>query len=66
MHKRGKRYPLWLILLLVIMATMSDCYGYRALEDFARRHNLRLARKLRFTTNGFSLRLDVSEGNDEY
>ncbi|WP_366513807.1 hypothetical protein [Moorena sp. SIOASIH] len=48
------------------MATMSDCYGYRALEDFARRHNLRLARKLRFTTNGFSLRLDVSEGNDEY
>ena len=36
---RGRRYPLWLLLLLVIMGTMSGCFGYRALEDFARRHH---------------------------
>ncbi|MBI4780707.1 MAG: transposase family protein [Oscillatoriophycideae cyanobacterium NC_groundwater_1537_Pr4_S-0.65um_50_18] len=32
------RYPLWVILLLVIMGTMSGCQGYRALEDFVQRH----------------------------
>jgi hypothetical protein len=32
------RYPLWVILLLVIMGTMSGCQGYRALEDFVGRH----------------------------
>lgn len=31
-------YPLWVILLLVIMGTMSGCQGYRALEDFVERH----------------------------
>lgn len=31
---QGKRYPLWLILLLVIMGTLSGCRGYQALEDF--------------------------------
>jgi len=35
---RGQRYPLWLVLLLVIMGTISGCTGYRALEEFARRH----------------------------
>lgn len=32
------RYPLWVILLLVVMGTMSGCQGYRALEDFVARH----------------------------
>lgn len=32
------RYPLWVVLLLVIMGTMSECLGYRALEDFVERH----------------------------
>ena len=32
------RYPLWVVLLLVIMGTMSNCLGYRALEDFVERH----------------------------
>jgi hypothetical protein len=34
------RYPLWVVLLLVIMGTMSGCQGYRALEDFVRRHQI--------------------------
>lgn len=32
------RYPLWVILVLVIMGTMNGCQGYRALEDFVQRH----------------------------
>ncbi|MGI0495478.1 ISAs1 family transposase [Alkalinema pantanalense CENA528] len=31
-------YPLWVILVLVIMGTMSGCTGYRALADFVSRH----------------------------
>jgi len=44
---RGRRYPLQLILLLVIMGTISDCLGYRALEDFARRHHEALVERLK-------------------
>jgi len=35
------RYPLWVILLLVITGTMSGAHGYRALEDFVERHQSR-------------------------
>lgn len=31
-------YPLWVILVLVVMGTMSGCTGYRALADFVSRH----------------------------
>jgi hypothetical protein len=37
-YRTQPRYPLWVILLLVIMGTMSGCTGYRALEDFVQRH----------------------------
>jgi hypothetical protein len=37
-YRTKPRYPLWVILLLVIMATMSGCLGYRATEDFVQRH----------------------------
>ena len=43
---RGRRYSLVLILLLVIMGTISGCLGYRALEDFSRRHHHALATQL--------------------
>lgn len=36
------RYPLWVILLLVIMGTMSGCTGYHALADFVERHQSEL------------------------
>lgn len=35
---KGRRHPLWLVLLLVIMGTMSGYLGYRALGDFVKRH----------------------------
>ena len=35
---RGRRYPLWLILLLIVMGTISGCRSYYALEDFGARH----------------------------
>lgn len=50
---RGKRYPLWLILLLVVMGTMSGCLGYQALEDFGRRHHQALAEQLQLPTTNF-------------
>jgi hypothetical protein len=43
---RGQRYPLQLILLLVIMGTLSNCIGYKALEDFSRRHHQALVEQL--------------------
>jgi len=50
---RGRRYPLWLLLLLVIMGTMSGCLGYRALEDFARRHHEALVASLQLPPTRF-------------
>jgi DDE_Tnp_1-associated len=35
---RGRRYPLWVVLLLVILGMMSQCQGYLSLEAFAQRH----------------------------
>lgn len=47
----GKRYPLWLILLLVIMGTMSGCRSYCSLEDFGVRHYQALCEKLELRLN---------------
>src|SRR4028118_441275 len=46
---QGKRYPLWLILLLVVMGTISGCRGYQALEDFGVRHYQAVSEKLGLT-----------------
>ena len=43
---QGRRYPLWLILLLVIMGTISGCRSYYALEDFGARHYEALSKQL--------------------
>jgi hypothetical protein len=48
---QGRRYPLWLILLLIIMGTMSGCRSYSALEDFGVRHYETLCEKLGLTVN---------------
>lgn len=48
---QGRRYPLWLILLLIIMGTMSGCRSYNALEDFGVRHYETLCEKLGLTVN---------------
>ncbi|MEI2578113.1 transposase family protein [Scytonema sp. PRP1] len=34
----GRRHPMWLVLLFVIMGTMSGYTGYRAWGDFVKRH----------------------------
>jgi DDE_Tnp_1-associated len=34
----GRRHPLWLVLLFVIMGTMNGARGYRACGDFVNRH----------------------------
>lgn len=43
---RGRRYPLWVVLLLLILGIMSECQGYCALETFARRHQAALIQAL--------------------
>ncbi len=43
---QGRRYPLWLILLLVVMGTISGCRSYYALEDFGTRHYQAVSEKL--------------------
>ena len=48
---RGQRYPLWLVLLLVIMGTISGCTGYGALEEFARRHHQALVERLSISSS---------------
>lgn len=47
----GRRYPLWLIMLLVIMGIMSGCRSYYALEDFGVRHYEVLCEKLGLKLN---------------
>jgi DDE_Tnp_1-associated len=39
---RGKRYPLWVMLLVTVLGAMSGAQGYRALEDFGKRHYVSL------------------------
>jgi hypothetical protein len=46
---RGRRYPLWLILLLVVMGTLSGCRSYYALEDFGVRHYEAVSEQLGLT-----------------
>ena len=43
---QGRRYPLWLILLLVVMGTISGCRSYYALEDFGARHYEAVSKQL--------------------
>ncbi|MER3494569.1 MAG: hypothetical protein C4323_21330 [Mastigocladus sp. ERB_26_2] len=44
--KQGQRHPLWLVLVLIIMGTMSGCVGYRGLGDFVKRHQQSLIKIL--------------------
>lgn len=43
---KGKRYPLWMMLLIAILGVMSGCQGYKALEDFGIRHYQKLCEVL--------------------
>lgn len=47
-HRRGagRRYRLWVFLLLVILGTMSGYRGYRGLARFMHRHQEHLAQQL--------------------
>ena len=36
---KGQRYPLWLVLLIIILGMMQGYISYRALGDFAKPTN---------------------------
>jgi predicted transposase YbfD/YdcC len=44
---QGKRYPMWLVLLVVIFATMSGYLNYREIEHFAQINHEKLIKYLR-------------------
>ena len=43
----GRRHPLWLILLIIIMGMMSGYWGYRSLGRFVERHRREFITKLK-------------------
>ena len=45
--KKGNRHPLWLVLLIIIMASMSGYWGYRPLGRFVERHRRALIELLK-------------------
>ena len=47
--KRGQRYPLWVILLLVVLGTLNGCTSYQSLEEFAQRHYQALVNHLQLS-----------------
>ena len=48
----GRRHPLWLVLLFVIMATMNGNVGNRACGDFVKRHRAVLIEKFGIQKHG--------------
>lgn len=43
---RGKRHPLWIILVFIVMGNLAGYRGNRPLEEFARRYGAEVARLL--------------------
>lgn len=43
----GRRHPLWLILLIIIMGIMSGYWGYKGLGTFIERHRRALIKILK-------------------
>lgn len=48
----GRRHPLWLVLLFVIMGTMNGALGYRACGDFVKRHQQELIETFGISRHG--------------
>ncbi|BAY96476.1 transposase [Tolypothrix tenuis PCC 7101] len=48
----GRRHPLWLVLLFVIMGTMNGYVGYRGWGDFVKRHSRVLINKFGIQKHG--------------
>ena len=46
-HAGGRRHPLWLILLIMILGIMSGYWGYRGLGRFVERHRRQLIETLK-------------------
>lgn len=50
--KDGRRHPLWLVLLFVIIGTMNGYVGYRGWGDFVKRHRQVLIEKFGIQKHG--------------
>lgn len=45
-HAKGKRYPLWIVLVFIIMGNLAGYQGNRPLQEFARRYGAEMAQLL--------------------
>jgi hypothetical protein len=49
-YARGKRHPLWVLLVLIVIGNLAGYWGNRPLEEFSRRYGATLARLLHLET----------------
>lgn len=50
-HARGKRHPLWIILVFIVMGNLAGYRGNRPLAEFANRYGEQVARLLQIELN---------------
>ena len=43
---RGKRHPLWIVLVVIVMGNLAGYWGNRPLEEFAKRYGKEIAAQL--------------------
>ena len=61
----GRRHPLWLILLIMIMGIMSGSWGYRELGRFVERHRRELIDIFQISRAEMPSYSTITYGNDE-
>ncbi|MEA5522377.1 ISAs1 family transposase [Limnoraphis robusta] len=49
-RRQGRRHPLWLVLLIVILAAMQGYLGYRAMGDFAKANQQLIVKKFKISS----------------
>ena len=57
---QGKMHPMTLILLIILMATMSGCFGQRPAADFIKRHRVELLKALKPTKDRLPSRQTIA------
>jgi hypothetical protein len=53
---RGKRYPLWVLLVFIVMGNLAGYRGNRPLAEFAQRYGRELTQRV--TTHFSSIRIN--------
>jgi hypothetical protein len=65
-HPNGRRHPLGLILLIIILGIWSGYYGYRGLGTFVERHRRKLIQSFQISGATVPSYSTMSDGDDEH